>query len=186
MKIKRLIQLFVSFLKIGMIAFGGGYAVAPLLQKEAVESREWITNEELTDIMAIAQTLPGAIFTNSATMIGYRVSGFFGALVATTSSVLPTFIITILVTVFFWDYTDNPIVKKAFAGVLVGVAALILHSITKMWKSAVTKRFDILLVALSSAGLLLFKINAVYVILGIAALGFSRNLTVYRSRREKA
>lgn len=172
MDVKKIIQLFISFFKIGAIAFGGGYAVAPLLQKEIVEHRKWITSEELTDIMAISQALPGIIFTNSATMIGYRVAGFIGALVATTSSIAPTFIITLVVTSYFWNYTENVWVQKALTGVLLGVTALILYSITKMWKSAVRNYFDIALVVLSSLLLIIFKASAIYVILGVAVLGF--------------
>lgn len=181
-----LLKIFLTFFKIGFIAFGGGYAVAPLLQKECVEHRKWITNEELTDIMAIAQTLPGIIFTNCATMIGYRVSGFFGALIATASAITPTFVITILVTTFFWKYTENPIIQKAFTGILIGVSALIIYAISKMWKSSVKNYFDIFLVLFSATCLILFKLSGVYVILGISVIGFFRNLIVQNSRREKS
>lgn len=176
MKSRSYLALFNSFFKIGFIAFGGGYAVAPLLQEEVVERREWISGEELTDIMALAQTLPGVVFTNSATMIGYRVAGFWGAFIATTASIIPTFAITIIVTAFFWKYTDNLWVRKTFSGILIGVSALIVYSITKLWKTAVKDYFDIMLVLLSAAALILFKINAVLVILSVAVIGFSRNL----------
>lgn len=180
---KLLMLLFRSFFKIGLIAFGGGYAVAPLLQKEVVENREWIASEELTDIMAIAQTLPGVIFTNSATMIGYKVAGLSGSAVATISAIIPTFMITILVTVFFWNFTNNPIVQKAFVGILIGVTSLVIYSITKMWKSAIRNYFDIILVVLSSLCLIFFKINAVFVILGVAIIGFAYNLIVFKIGR---
>lgn len=176
MKTKSYLALFSSFFKIGMIAFGGGYAVAPLLQKEAVERREWINGEELTDIIALAQTLPGVIFTNSATIIGYRVAGFWGAFIATAASIAPTFAITIIVTALLWKHTDNPWVQKTFTGILIGVSALIIYSITKLWKTAVKDYFDILLVVLSVVALILFKINAVLVILGVAAIGVARSL----------
>jgi chromate transporter len=176
MKTELYTALFKSFFKIGMIAFGGGYAVAPLLEKEVVERRRWISGEELTDIMALGQTLPGVVFTNSATMIGYRVAGFWGAFIATSASIIPTFAITIIVTVFLWKYTDNPWIRKTFTGILIGVSSLIVYSITKLWKSAVKDYFDVLLVLLSAAGLVLFKINAVLVILGVAVIGFSRNI----------
>ena len=178
MKPKPYPALFNSFFKIGLLAFGGGYAVAPLLQKEAVERRGWITGEELTDFLALSQSLPGVIFTNSATMIGYRVGGFWGAFIATTASIIPTFAITIIVSAFFWNYTDNPWVRKAFAGILIGVAALIIYSITKLWKTAVKDYFEILMAVISAAAMILFKANAVLVILGITAIGFTRNLII--------
>lgn len=176
MKLNKYLALFGSFFKIGLIAFGGGYAVTPLLQKEAVERRGWITGEELTDIVALAQSLPGVIFTNSATIIGYRVAKVLGAFIATTASIIPTFAITIIVTAFFWQYTDYPWVRKAFTGILIGVSALIIYSITQLWKTAVKDYFDVVLVLLSTAALILFKINAVGVILGGAVIGFFRNL----------
>ncbi|HEX3043404.1 MAG TPA: chromate transporter [Bacillota bacterium] len=184
MKIKQRLVLFNSFFKIGMLAFGGGYAVAPLLQKETVERRGWITSEELTDIMAVSQTLPGVIMTNSATMIGYRVAGLWGALLATTAAILPTFAITIIVTAFLWQYSDNPWVRKAFTGILIGVGSLIIYSITKLWKTAIRDYFDILLALLSAVGLILFKLNTVLVILGIAFFGFTRNFILSRRGRQ--
>lgn len=184
-RLYKLWQLLTTFLKVGAIAFGGGYAVAPLLQKEAVEHRRWLTDEELTDIMGMAQALPGIIFTNSATIIGYRVCGLAGAVTATAASVAPTFILTLLVTVFFWDNTTNPMVQKALKGVLLAVAALVIYAITKMWKSAVANRFDLLLVLASSVCLILFKVNAALVILLGAIAGFSRNYYIYRAGDKK-
>ncbi len=185
MNIKPLVQLFVTFFKLGCICFGGGYAIIPLLQIEAVERRKWLTKEELLDIMAISQTFPGAIFVNSSTMIGYKVCGFKGSAVATAASLIPVFTLILVITTFFWNYTENAYVKKAFSGILLSVTALILHSITKMWKSSVRNYFDILLVVLASAALLLFKLNAVFVILGALAAGFIYNLRQISNSKER-
>jgi chromate transporter len=184
MRLKLIIQLFTSFFKIGLVAFGGGYTVIPLLQREAVETRHWVTAEELAEIMAISQTMPGIIMINSATMIGCRIAGFWGGLTATAASTAPTFIITILVTIFFWGYTDNPLIKKALTGILLGVTALIIYSITTTWKSVVRDYFDIILVLLSTVLLLLFKINVVLVIIGTAMLGFAYQLFLVNSGRK--
>ena len=123
MKIKLLTQLLVSFFKIGLIAFGGGYSVIPLFQRELVERRKWVSNDELTDMMSIAQTLPGIIFVNSATIVGYKVGRFWGAFFATLASITPTFVLILVITTYFWEYTDNPIFIKAFTGVLLGVTS---------------------------------------------------------------
>ncbi|MCX7923364.1 MAG: chromate transporter [Clostridia bacterium] len=179
--IKALFQLFITFFKIGLLAFGGGYAVISLLQKEAVEGRKWISNEELTDMMAIAQTLPGVIYVNSSTMVGYRVCGLLGALTATFASIIPTFMIVLVITVFLWDYTNNPIAKKIFTGVLLGVTALVIHSIFKMWKSVVKSYFDLILVIISSCLLIVFKTSVILVIVGVAFAGFMRNLYKFKS-----
>ena len=183
MNLTALLQLFTSFFKIGLVAFGGGYTVIPLLQREAVETRHWVTSEELAEIMAISQTMPGIIMVNSATMIGCRIAGVWGGLSATTAAAAPTFIITLLVTIFFWGYTDHPLIKKALTGILLGVTALIIYAITTTWKSVVRDYFDIILVILSATLLLFFKINVVYVIITTAMFGFIYHLLVKSGRK---
>jgi chromate transporter len=176
MRLKLLYGLFVSFFKIGLISFGGGYAVIPLLQLEAVERRKWLSKEELLDTIAISQAFPGIIIVNSSTMIGYRVCGFWGSLVATTATLIPSFCLILVITAFFWKYTENIYVRKAFSGILIGVTSLIIYSMTKMWKSSIKGYFDIFLALVSTSALLLFKLNAVIVILLVLAVGFVYNL----------
>ena len=185
MQIKNIIKLLWSFFKIGMVAFGGGYTVIPLLQREAVEYRHWISAEELSDIMAISQTMPGVIFVNSATMIGYRVGGVVGAIAATTAAVTPTIILTLLVTICFWNYTDLPLIKKTFTGVLLGVTALIIYSIAKMWRTVIKQRFYCCLVIMASLVLIVWKINVVIVILGVALVGYIYNRYTVKSGRDE-
>lgn len=170
------IEMFITFFKIGCLAFGGGYAVIAMLQKEVVESKKWVGNDELTDIMAISQTLPGIIFVNSATMIGYRKKGLLGAVVATLSSNLPTFFLILLLTFVLWGVTDNIIVHKAFIGILLGVTALILNSVKKTWQTAVKHYSDIGLALLATALLLFTNVNVVLILLLMAGLGFIKNL----------
>ncbi len=184
-KLYKLLQIFISFFKIGCIAFGGGYTVIPLIEREAVEKRKWITHEELLDISAISQTLPGAIMANISTMVGYKTGGLLGAATATAAAIAPTFIIVLLLTVFFWNYTDNPIVKKVFIGILLGISSLITYSLIKMWQKVIKKYFDIILVLLSTALLVVFKINVIAVILLAAAAGFIYNLLIFRKGEQK-
>jgi Chromate transport protein ChrA len=174
------LEMFITFFKIGCLAFGGGYAVIAILQKEVVELKEWVSNDELTDIMAISQTLPGIIFVNSATMIGYRKKGIPGAVTATLSSILPTFFLILLLTFVVWGFTDNIIVKKAFTGILLGVTVLILNSVKKTWKTAVKHYSDIVLAFLSTALMLFTDINVVIILLILAGLGFVKNLYFMR------
>lgn len=182
---KILIEMFITFFKIGCLAFGGGYAVIAILQKEVVELKQWVDNDELTDIMAISQTLPGIIFVNSATMIGYRKKGILGAMIATISSILPTFFLILLLTFVIWGFTDNIIVHKAFTGILLGVTALILNSVKKTWKTAVKRNSDIVLALLATALLLFTKINVVVILLLMAGLGFGKNLYFMRVEGKK-
>ena len=173
-------EMFITFFKIGCLAFGGGLAVIAILQKEVVELKQWVDNDELTDIMAISQTLPGIIFVNSATMIGYRKKGILGAMVATLAAILPTFFLILILTFGIWGFTDNMIVRKAFTGILLGITILILNSVKKTWKTAIKHYTDVILAILATALLLFTNINVVFIILLIAALGFGKNLYFMR------
>ncbi|MDP4159559.1 MAG: chromate transporter [Bacillota bacterium] len=178
---KLFLEMFITFFKIGCLAFGGGYAVVAILQKEVVEIKQWVDNDELTDIMAISQTLPGIISVNSATMIGYRKKGIPGAIIATVSSILPTFFLILLLTFVIWGVTDNVFVRKAFTGILLGVDALILSTVKKTWKTAVKHYSDIVLALLATALMLFTKVNVVFILLLMAGLGLSKNLYLMRA-----
>ncbi|MCX7747638.1 MAG: chromate transporter [Clostridia bacterium] len=177
---KKLFELFLTFFKIGLISFGGGYAIIPIFQRECVQNKKWITDEELTDVMGISQALPGAIMVNASTMIGYKISHLKGALIAAVASNIPTFFIMLLVTVFFWEYTNIEVLQKVFKGILLGVTSMIIFSLVNIYKSVVKSYFDILLVIFSAALLIVFKINAVFVILGLGILGFVWNLHMFK------
>lgn len=177
---KIFLEMFITFFKIGCLAFGGGYAVIAILQKEVVELKQWVSNDELTDIMVISQTLPGIIFVNSATMIGYRKKGILGAIIATLSSILPTFFLILILTFAIWGFTDNIFVHKAFTGILLGVTALILNSVKKTWKTAVKHYSDIVLALLATSLLLFTNVNVVLILLFMAGLGFGKNMYFMR------
>lgn len=182
---KIFIEMFIVFFKIGCLAFGGGLAVIAILQKEIVELKQWVSNDELTDIMAISQTLPGIIFVNSATMIGYRKKGIIGSMISTLASILPTFILILILTFSIWGFTDNIIVRKAFTGILLGVTVLIINSIRKTWETAIKNYSDILLALLATVLLLFTNVNVVLIILLIAVLGFVKNLYFMRVESKK-
>ena len=126
------LQLLYSYLKIGFLGFGGGYAILSLIQNEVVVQNQWMTNAQFTDIVAISQMTPGPIAINSATYIGYTVAGFWGSVVATTAVCLPALTLMILITRFFLHLRDNRYVKGAIAGMkpivvgMIGAAALLL------------------------------------------------------------
>ncbi|EKE01002.1 MAG: hypothetical protein ACD_21C00246G0005 [uncultured bacterium] len=182
MKENNLISLFCCFLKLGCVAFGGGYTIIALLHKETVEVRKWLNSEDLMDMMAIAQTMPGVVYVNAATMVGYRMAGFWGALVATVAGIIPTFILSLLIVVYFWEYTNHPLIAKAVNGILVGVAALIVHTIVKMWSQAVQGKSDLFVVIAAIVLLMLFHINAVIVILILGITSFIYNLLQIRRK----
>lgn len=183
MKENILLSLFLCFLKLGCTAFGGGYTIIALLHKETVELHKWIKNEELIDMMAVAQTMPGVVYINAATMVGYRMAGFCGALIATIAGIIPTIILSLLVVVYFWEYANHPLVHKAVSGILVGITALIIHTIVKMWPQTVQNKKDIVLVILTTVLLVVFHINTAIVIVALGGLNFI--YTTFRLRIEQ-
>lgn len=124
-KLAVIFQLFLVFLKIGAFTFGGGYAMLPLIRRELGERRSWLEPEELTDMLAIAQSAPGVIAINAATFTGYRIAGFGGAAAAILGATLPSLIVIMLVATFFLTIQDNPIVNHVFHGLRPTVFALI-------------------------------------------------------------
>ena len=105
-----ILQLFLTFMKIGAITFGGGYAMIAIIENEIVERKKWLEKDELLDIIAVAESTPGPIAINSATFIGYRKTGFFGAMFATLGVVIPSFVIITLVALFLRQFYDYPVV----------------------------------------------------------------------------
>lgn len=134
---KTLIKLYLIFFKLGIVNFGGGYALLPLLQKELVEKRGWTTDDEIADYYAIGQCTPGAIAVNVSTFIGYKLKGILGGIIATLGFVSPAFIIIFLIATVLNQFADNEIVKHAIAGINVCVVVLILSAIIKLAKKSI-------------------------------------------------
>ena len=134
---KQLLDLFFTFARIGGLTFGGGYAMLPILQREVVEKRKWVTNEEIMDYYAIGQCTPGIIAVNTATFIGQKCAGNIGSIVATLGVVFPSLIIITLIAAFLQNFADLAIVKNAFAGIRICVSVLIINAVIKLWKSSV-------------------------------------------------
>jgi len=127
-------QLFWSFFKIGALTFGGGYAMIPVIQHELIERKRWISSEEFVELLAIAQTSPGPISLNTGVFVGYKLRGIPGALFSLLGTVLPSFIIILLIAVFFSDYARYPLVESAFKGMRPAVVALIAAPVYNMLK----------------------------------------------------
>lgn len=137
---KELIDLFIAFARVGVLTFGGGYAMLPILQREIVEKNDWATDEELMDYYAIGQCTPGVIAVNTATFIGQKNKGIVGGIVATLGVVMPSLIIITAIAAFISNFSDLAIVKNAFAGVRVCVCVLIFNAVVKLWKSSVVDK----------------------------------------------
>lgn len=134
---KKLLQLYMIFFKLGIVNFGGGYALLPLLQKEFVEKRGWATDEEMTDYYAIGQCTPGAIAVNVSTFIGYKVKGILGGIAATLGFVSPAFVIILIIATVLNNFSDIPQVQSAFAAIRVCVFVLILSAIFRLAKKSI-------------------------------------------------
>ena len=133
-RLKLLFSIFISVLKVGLFTFGGGYAMISVIEHEFVSKKEWIEHEEFLDLVAIAESTPGPIAINSATYIGYKKSGFLGALVATIGMCLPSFVIIFLISLFFDAFLSIAWVAAAFKGIQACVVYLIAAAGFKMWK----------------------------------------------------
>lgn len=141
----RLIDLYLAFLKIGALTFGGGYAMLPMLQREVIDTHGWATIEEVLDIYAIGQCTPGIIAVNTATMIGYRKRGILGAIVATLGEVTASVVIITLLASLLLQVQDSVWVARAFGGIRVAVCALIVQSVVTLAKKSVVDLPSILL-----------------------------------------
>ena len=130
-----LLDLFLTFAKVGVMTFGGGYAMLPILQREVVEKKGWATDGELTDYFAVGQCTPGIIAVNTATFIGFKYKGIPGGILATLGVVFPSLIIITAIAAFLSNFADIPMVRHALAGINAAVVALIASSVVKLGKS---------------------------------------------------
>lgn len=139
---KLLFSLFLAFAKVGVMTFGGGYAMLPILQREIVQNKGWASETELTDYFAIGQCTPGIIAVNTATFVGLKQSGFWGAIFATCGIVFPSLIIITALAGVISTVSHLPVVINAFAGINVCVGVLILNSVKKLFKKSAVDLFS--------------------------------------------
>lgn len=168
---KTLTELFLTFLKIGAFTFGGGYAMIPLIQREAVETHKWVTDKDILDIVAIAESTPGPIAINAATFVGYRTAGFLGALAATFGVVLPSFGIILLISYVLRAFQDAKVVQYAFNGIRAGVLVLMLKALFKMYKTNEKGAAAYVIMGLSFVLTAFLGVNTFLVIVLCAVIG---------------
>jgi len=169
---KRLcMQLFITFFKISPVTFGGGYAMIPLIEREILEKRGWMEEEELAEVFAVAESVPGAIAVNAATMIGYRIAGVTGAIASLLGVVFPTFLIVLILCLLFFRLRDETWIQGALEGIRAAVVALIAYAAIHMGKTAVIDRWTWIMMGLTVGVLLLFRIHPIIVLFCGAILG---------------
>ena len=146
---KELLELYLTFAKIGAFTFGGGYAMLPMVQKEVVENKKWATDEEVMDYYAVGQCTPGVIFVNTATFIGYKQKGVLGAIIATLGVVTPSIIIITLIASVLQNFAEIEVVQHALHGIRIAVCILIFNATLKLFKTGVKDWFGITLFVIS-------------------------------------
>ncbi len=169
-------RMFWCFVKIGLFTFGGGYAMLPLLQDEIVKKHRWASDEDLMNYFSIGQCTPGIIAINVATFIGYRHYGVFGAIAATTGIVLPSLLIIMLIAGFLQRYMHLEYLEQAFAGIRIGVTALIANILYDMWKKGIQDLWGWGIFAAAVFLLLAFDFSAVAIVVLAALSGLAIKL----------
>lgn len=180
--LKKAWKLFLVFFRIGAFTFGGGYAMIPYIEREIVEKNKWIKSEDIIDIFAIVQSVPGVIAVNSSTFVGYRIAGIFGAVAATLGVVLPSYIIIAIIALFLYDFKNYPYVNEAFYGIQAGVAALMTYVVFTLGKSSIKNALGYVLAAGAFLALTLFGAPAIPVLIVAGVAG----LTAYALKNYKA
>lgn len=177
---KRLWPLFATFFKIGAFTFGGGHAMIPLIQRETVENKKWITDDDILEIIAIAESTPGPVAINSATFVGYRTCGFWGAVCATLGVVLPSFLLILIIAYLLEGFMEYPAVQYAFKGINAGVLALLCKALWNMYKKSPKGWAAYVVMGGSFILTAVLKVNAFIVILGCAVFGLITALLAER------
>ena len=183
---KKNLDLFWIFFKIGLFTFGGGYAMIPQIKEVVIEKKQWMTEDEVLDIIAIAESTPGPIAINSATYIGYKQNRILGSIFATLGVVLPSFIIIFIISLFFDKFLENQIVASAFIGIKSAVAFLIAKAGFDMFKKAKKTIYNIIMFASITILMIileLFSINFSSIILII--IGALFGLLIYSLPKQK-
>ncbi|MCQ2463609.1 MAG: chromate transporter [Clostridia bacterium] len=160
-------------MKIGAFTFGGGYAMIPLIQREIVEKRGWITDDDILEIIAVAESTPGPIAINAATFVGWRTAGFAGAFLSTLGVVLPSFLVIVAISFILKEFAAFRAVKYAFFGIRAGMLALLVKALVSMYKKTRKGALSYALMGLAFVLTAVLNVNAIIVIAGCAAAGLA-------------
>ena len=157
------LEIFLIFFKLGIVNFGGGYALFPLLEREFVTKRKWTTNQELTDYYAVGQCTPGAFAVNVSTFIGIKRKGILGGIIATLGFVFPAFIIIFIIASLLTNFSSNKYVLDALAGIRVCVFILVLYAIKKLMKNSIKDKISLCLAIFIAIMAIFVKVIPLYV-----------------------
>ena len=173
---KKIVDLFVSFFKIGLFTFGGGYAMLPMLQREVVDRHGWVTEDDVLDYYAIGQCTPGVIAVNTATFVGVKIAGVIGGAVSTIAVVLPSYIIITIISQVLNSLSEYELVQHALAGIRVAVAALVVVSVAKLFKKGVKDALGYIIFAVSLLAVVVFDLSPIWLVLAAIVIGVIKAL----------
>lgn len=173
--------LFLTFAKVGVMTFGGGYAMLPILEREVVTNHNWTTGEQMLDYYAIGQCTPGVIAVNVATFIGHKKRGVIGAIVATLGIIFPSLLIILSLASVLQLFQDNPYVQKAFGGIRIAVCALIASTVIKLAKKTIKSVIAAIITIAALCLELFLGVSPVIIVASTIAFG----LIMYFATREK-
>jgi len=169
---KEYLELFSTFIKIGATTFGGGYAMIPVLDRELIQKRGWITMEDVMDYYTIAQVTPGVIAVNVSTFVGYKRKGFLGGALATLGFIIPGVTLVTIISLFISRFAGYPFVQHAFAGIRVAVGALIIDTVIKLAKGFFNNAKSVVIFFCAFTLSALLGASPVYVLIGAGILGW--------------
>ncbi|MDD3119451.1 MAG: chromate transporter [Victivallales bacterium] len=167
----RVRTLFWTFFRISALTVGGGFAMIPIIEEEFVRRKKWISEEDIADVLAVGQSVPGVIAANTAVFIGYRMAGFGGALAGVFGVVVPPYVVIVLVAAFMTRLSGYPVLEHAFIGVRAGVCALIVLTVAGMGKKILKGRCEWVIATVAFIALVFFRLNPIWVIVGSAVFG---------------
>ena len=166
------LQLFMTFMKIGAFTFGGGWAMIPIIEREVVDKHQWISREDFLDELAVAQSLPGILAVNIAVLVGNKLRGLRGSLVAAIGTILPSFVLILLIAIFFVQLYDNPVVISIFKGIRPAVVALIVAPVLTTAKSARLNKYTFAIPIIVALSIWLCKVSPIFCIIAGALGGY--------------
>jgi len=169
-----LADLFLTYFRVGAVTFGGGYAMIPILEREVVKKKNWVTEEELLDYYAISQCTPGVIAVNAATFVGYKTKGVIGAILATLGVVTPSIIIITIIANMLSVFSNNKYVESAFKGISIAVCALVFTTVVGLIKKNVKNIFSVLLAVFAFVAIGFLDISPIVVVLTVLAASLIR------------
>lgn len=169
---KELSEIFVTFFKIGAFTIGGGYAMLPLIEKEVVDNKKWVKEEEIVDIFAIVQSVPGVIAINTSMFVGYKKAKLKGAISAALGVILPSFLMILAIYYALSGIKDNIYLQKAFEGIRAGVTALIFLTAIKLTKKTITSYISAIIAILTFILMVFFEMHAMLLIVAGGIVGY--------------